>query len=189
MITDATTNLGEAEAAKVAKRKPDQSWRQDHLHLRWNGPGYVMSDEERAARRAAYAERDRVASKAHTRRREIERQAARAADAARLAEEVRKIRGEARLGLLPPPGRLAAVDMDALLLIGPLGAVGCGAALLRSLAVLMGKGRHPVPALVAAGSWKDEAALQTAVEAFRPRLAAIGLRLCRRKLGWRLTSA
>ncbi|MDP4022043.1 hypothetical protein Q8W71_05375 [Methylobacterium sp. NEAU 140] len=77
--------------------------------------------------------------------------------------------------------------MDAMLLIGPLGAIGCDATLLRSLAVLTGKGRHPVPSLLAVGRWKDEAALQAAVGAFRPRMAATGLRICRRKAGWRLT--
>lgn len=172
-----------------ARRKPDQGWRTDPRRLRRSSPNYVMSDEEREANRARYAERDRARSKRRTRDRELQRQAARAADAVSLAAQVAKVRHEARLGLLPPPGRLAAVDVAALLLLGPLGAVGCGATLLRSLDVLMGKGRHPVSVLVAAGPWTDEAALRAALDAFRSRLVAIGLRVCRRKAGWRLTRA
>ncbi|MCJ2087787.1 hypothetical protein MKK88_17630 [Methylobacterium sp. E-005] len=111
---------------------------------------------------------------------------AKAADAARLAAEVNRICSEIRLGVKPPAGRLAAVNMADMLLLGPLGAVGCGGALLRTLHVLAARRRHPVPCLMAAGRWQDEAALRAALEAFRPRLMAIGLRICRRKAGWRL---
>ncbi|ONF46915.1 hypothetical protein RSM1_22350 [Methylobacterium radiotolerans] len=83
------------------------------------------------------------------------------ADAARLAIEVDRIRSEIRVGVKAPAGRIAAVDAAAMLLIGPQGAV--GGALLRTLEVLVGKGRHPVPSLLVAGHWQDEAALRAAL--------------------------
>ena len=90
----------------------------------------VPTDEERAARREAYTERDRAAS----RQQEVLRQAARATDAARQAVEVAKVRSEVRLGILRPPGTLAAADMGSLLITGPLGSIGCPERLLRCLA-------------------------------------------------------
>ncbi|MCJ2102703.1 hypothetical protein [Methylobacterium sp. E-046] len=150
---------------------------------------YRMSDEERAARRVEYAARDRLHAATIRAKRAGERALAKEADAARLAAEVDRIRSEIRLGVKPPAGKLAAVDAAAMLLLGPQGAVGCSGALLRTLQVLVGKRRHPVPSLLAAGRWQDEAALRAALEAFRPKLAAIGLRVCRRKAGWRLARA
>lgn len=128
-------------------------------------------------------------SRLRARERELRRQAARAAEAARVAAETARVRSEARLGILPPPGKLASVDMDALIIAGPLGAVGLPAGVLRTLQVLAKGKRHPVPALIGAGLWRDEAALAAALDAARPRLAAIGLRICRRKSGLRLTSS
>ncbi|MCJ2018625.1 hypothetical protein MKK84_14460 [Methylobacterium sp. E-065] len=146
----------------------------------------VMSPEDRAARRAEYAARDRAHAAVIRAKRAHERALAKEADAARMAVEVARIRSEIRLGVKPPAGRLAAVDVPAMLLLGPLGAVGCGAALMRTCEVLAGRGRHPVPSLLIAGRWDDEAALRAALKAFKPKLAAIGLRVCRRKAGWRL---
>lgn len=42
-----------------------------------------------------------------------------------------------------------------------------------------------MPLLLAAGRWQDETALKAALEAFRPKLVAIELRVCRRKGGRR----
>ncbi|AWN36534.1 hypothetical protein [Methylobacterium radiodurans] len=123
------------------------------------------------------------------RERELRRQAARAAEASRVAAETARVRSEARLGILPPPGKLASVDLDALIIAGPLGAVGLPVGVLRSLQVLAQGKRHPVAALISAGHWRDEAALAAALDAARPRLAATGLRICRRKGGWRLAAA
>jgi len=156
------------------------------VYRRGGPPPHKMSDEERAARRAEYAARDRAHAAVIRAKRAHERVLAKEADAAQLAVEVDRIRSEIRLGVKPPAGRLAAVDVAGMLLLGPLGAVGCGGALLCTLEVLAGRGRHPVPSLLAAGRWQDEAALRAALEASRPRLAAIGLRICRRKAGWRL---
>lgn len=141
---------------------------------------------EAAARRAEYTARDRLHAATIRAKRAGARALAKEGDAARLAAEIDRIRSEVRLGVKAPAGRLAAVDVAAMLLLGPQGAVGCGGALLRTLDVMVGKGRHPVPSLLSAGPWQDEAALRAALEAFRPKLAAIGLRLCRRKAGWRL---
>lgn len=159
------------------------------VYRRGGPPPYRMSDEERAARRAEYAARDRAHAAVIRAKRAHERALAKEADAARLTAEVDRIRSEIRLGVKPPTGKLAAVDVAGMLLIGPLGAVGCGGVLLRTCEVLVGRGRHPVPSLLAAGRWQDEAALRTALEAFRPRLTAVGLRVCRRKAGWRLAPA
>ncbi|MET3485856.1 hypothetical protein [Methylobacterium sp. 1973] len=156
------------------------------IYRRGGPPPYRMSAEERAARRAEYAARDRLHAATIRAKRAGERALAKAADAARLAAEVDRIRSEIRLGVKPPTGKLAAVDVAGMLLIGPLGAVGCGGALLRTLEVLVGRGRHPVPSLLAAGRWQDEAALRAALKASRPKLAAIGLQICRRKAGWRM---
>lgn len=46
-----------------------------------------------------------------------------------------------------------------------------------------------MPSLLTAGRWQNEAALRAALEAFRPKLAATGLRVCRRKARWRLAKA
>lgn len=146
-------------------------------------PPYCMSGEEHAARPAEYAAWDRLHAAQVMARRANERASAKEADAARVIAEVTRI----RLGLKPPAGRLAAVDANAMLLLGPQGAVGCGGALLRTLETLSGRGRHSVPSLLAAGPWHDETALRAAMAAIRPKLAAIGLRLCRRKTGWRLS--
>lgn len=159
----------------------------ERRQLRRASPPYRMSDEERAARHAEYAARDRAHAALIRAKRAHERALAKEADAGRLAAEVARIRSEVRMGVKPPAGRLAAVDVAAMLLLGPLGAVDCGGALLRTLEVLVGKGRHPVSSLLAAGRWQDETALRAALEAFRPKLAAIGLRVCRRKAGWRLS--
>lgn len=180
------------------RRRLDRGWRERHLQGQADGTmprGQIQlryEDGELVFNRLGRPRMWSPAVEAATRpgrprSREVLRQAARAADAARVAAETARIRKEAVFGLLPPPGQLAAVDLEALLVIGPLGAIGGPAALLRSLQVLAQGKRHPVSALLP--GWRDEAALCAAVEAFRPRLAAVGLRVCRRKAGWRLASA
>jgi len=47
----------------------------------------------------------------------------------------------------------------------------------------VGRGRRPVPSLLAAGRWQDEAALKAALETLRPKPAAIGLRIFRQRPG------
>ncbi|MCJ2051249.1 hypothetical protein [Methylobacterium sp. J-070] len=163
--------------------------RQHNVYHRTPAPKHVMSPEERVARHAEYAARDRLHAAMVRAKRAHERALAKEADAVRLAAEVDRIRSEVRLGVKSPAGKLAAVDVAGMLLLGPLGGVGCGGALLRTMEVLVSKGRHPVPSLLAAGRWEDEAALRAAVEAFRPKLAAIGLRICRRKAGLRIAKS
>lgn len=192
----------------VPGRRPlDPGWRERHIQGQADGtmpPGLIPLTYEDGTPvldslgrprmwsphiEAATRKRPKSDRPTAPRARDLQRQSARAADIARVAAEVEKIRSEARLGILPPSGRLAAVDLDALIIAGPLGAVGLSASVLRSLQVLAQGRRHPVAALVAAAPWRDEAALTTAIEAARPRLAAVGLRVCRRKAGWRLASA
>ena len=146
-----------------------------------------MSPEERAARRAEYTARDKAHAALIRAKRAYERALVKEAEAGRLSAEVDRIRTEVRMAVKPPAGKLSAVDATAMLLIGPLGGVGCGGALLRTCEVLVGRGRHPIPSLLVAGRWEDEGALRAALEAFRPKLNAIGLRVCRRKAGWRFT--
>lgn len=183
------------------RRRLDRGWRDRHIQGQADGtmpPGQIQLRYEdgepvfdRLGRPRIWSSAVEIATRSRPSRadlRAVARQAARAADAARVAEEAARVRREARLGIVPPDGRLAAVDAAALLVIGPLGAIGCSSALTRTFEVLARGGRHPVEALVATG-WRDEATLDAAVEAFRPRLAAIGLRICRRKAGWRLAAA
>jgi hypothetical protein len=61
---------------------------------------------------------------------------AKKADAARLGAEVARVRSEIRVSVRPSAGKLVAVDVAAMLLLGPQGAVGYSGALLRTLDVL-----------------------------------------------------
>jgi hypothetical protein len=91
--------------------------------------------------------------------------------------------------LRPPPGRLFAVDGAALLLRGPQGGIGSTERMVRTLAPLAAGGRHLPAVLMAAGGWQDEEALQEALAGLGPKLAALGLRICRRKAGLRMAKA
>lgn len=72
------------------------------------------------------------------------------------------------------------------MVIGPYGAIGTTPILLRTQALLAGKGRHPPESLLSTG-WPDLEHLSTGLAAAGSTLAAVGLRLDRRKTGWRIT--
>jgi hypothetical protein len=57
---------------------------------------------------------------------------------------------------------------------------------VRTLAPLTAGGRHPPAALMAAGGWRDEAALREALAGLSGKLAVLGLRICKRKAGLRM---
>jgi hypothetical protein len=86
----------------------------------------------------------------------------------------------------PPPGKVFGVDTAGLLLIGPAGALGTTSRMARTLAPLAAGGRHAAAVLVAAGGWQDEDALRDALAALGPKLAVLGLRICKRRAGLRI---
>lgn len=163
--------------------------RSDSRHSFGARPIYDRGEIRRARGGGAHTARDKAHAAVIQAKWAHERALASEDDAARLAAEVARIRSEVCVGVKPLAGRLAAVDMVGMLLIRPLAGVDCGGALLRTCEVLAGRGRHPVPSLLAVGPWQDYAALRAALESFRPKLTAIGLRVCRRKAGGRLAKA
>ena len=76
-----------------------------------------------------------------------------------------------------------------MLLIDPGGRIGSSERAVKTLAPLATGGRHSAAVLVAAGGWRDEAALREALKALAAKLAAIGLRIDRRKTGIRMAKA
>jgi len=73
-----------------------------------------------------------------------------------------------------------------MVLCGPAGGIGSSRRIIETLQPLAQGGRHPAAALVTAGKWADEGALREALDALAPKLAVLGLRLCRRKAGLRM---
>lgn len=106
--------------------------------------------------------------------------------AARDAAAATVLRAQVQPSLRPPAGKVFDVDAAALLIRGQAGGLGSSERILRTLAPLAAGGRHPAVALVAAGGWRDEAALHEALSGLGPKLAALGLRICRRKAGLRM---
>ena len=119
----------------------------------------------------------------------IARLKAKADEAARNAAAAQALARQVQPGLRPPVGRLFAVDAAGLVLRGPLGGIGTSDRVVRTLAPLAAGGRHLPAVLVAAGGWQDENALRAALVAVAPKLAALGLRICRRKAGIRMAKA
>ena len=190
-MLDPTTTVGPAVStdlapAKPPRRKPDQSWRKRHLQHRWNPKPIPPTAEERAAARASYAARDRAAAAVIRENRRRARVAEKAAEAARLAQEARRLAPDVFTRIRPPHGRLMAVDVAALLIIGPAGAIGSTSLVIATMAILALGGRPNLEELVGAG-WRDEAHLQEGMTALEPKLTALGLRICRRKVGWRVS--
>lgn len=118
--------------------------------------------------------------------RTIARRREKAAAAARAAAAAQALQASVQRGFRPPPGKLFGVDAAALLLVGPAGALGTTNRMAQTLAPLAAGGRHTPAVLVAAGGWQDEATLGEALVAIGGKLAAIGLRICRRKAGLRM---
>lgn len=118
--------------------------------------------------------------------RTIARLRGKAEAAARDAAAARALRAQVQPGLKPPAGKLFDVDGAALVIRGPAGGLGTSERIVRTLAPLAAGGRHPEAALVAAGGWRDEAALREALAELSGKLSVLGLRICRRKVGLRM---
>ena len=121
--------------------------------------------------------------------REIARRRAKAEAEARAAVEAKALARQVQPGLRAPPGRLFALDAEGLVLRGPLGGLGASPRIIETLGPFAAGGRHPLSVLAAAGGWKDEAAVREALAGLGGRLGAVGLRLDRRKSGWRIARA
>ena len=107
---------------------------------------------------------------------------------AKVAAEASALQAQVQTGLKPPTGKLFGVEEAALMVIGPNGAIGTTALLVRTLALLSAKGRHDPEVLLSAG-WQDTEHLNAGLDAFAGKLAAVGLKLDRRKTGLRITKA
>ncbi|MCJ2017162.1 hypothetical protein MKK84_06955 [Methylobacterium sp. E-065] len=118
--------------------------------------------------------------------RTIARLKAKAEEAVRNAAAAQALARQVQPALRPPAGRLFAVDAAALLLRGPLGGIGSTERMVRTLGPLAGGGRHLPAVLVAAGGWSGEDALREALVGIGGKLAALGLRIDRRKAGIRM---
>ncbi len=118
--------------------------------------------------------------------RTIARLRAKAEGAGRDVEAARALARQVQPGLRPPPGRLFDVDAAGMVLRGPAGGIGSSTKIIETLAPLAQGGRHPAAVLVTAGKWVDEVALREALAGLGPKLAAVGLRICRRKAGLRM---
>lgn len=118
--------------------------------------------------------------------RTIARLRAKAETAARDVEAARALARQVQPGLRPSPGRLFDVDAAGMILRGPAGGIGSSSRIIETLQPLAQSGRHPAEALVTAGKWADERALREALTALAPKLAVLGLRVCRRKTGIRM---
>lgn len=106
--------------------------------------------------------------------------------AARAAAAAEALAKQVQSGLRTPPGRLFAVDANGLVLRGPAGGIGTSERVVRTLEPFSAGGRHSAATLLTAGGWASEAALCEALASLGPKLAAVGLRICRRKVGQRI---
>ena len=134
--------------------------------------------------RIDYAAMAAAANKAANRMR-AERMRAEAA--AKAASAVQALRSQVQPAFRPPPGRLWRVDAEARIIVGPAGGIGTTPVIVRTLEALATPGRHDEAVVAAAGGWRDVAQLREAMAGLAPKLAVIGLRLDRRKVGIRIT--
>jgi hypothetical protein len=115
------------------------------------------------------------------------RERQRAEAAAIAASAVKALQGQVQPAFRPPAGRLWKVDAEALIIIGPAGGIGTTPVIVRTLEALTTPGRHDEAVVAAAGGWRDVEHFREALAGLAPKLAAIGLRLDRRKAGVRIT--
>lgn len=169
--------LGPATAMPRPKRPAaDQSWRAHHRELKtkWAGAPVAKFDY-RAAMIAANRERNRQLAVT----RHAEKQAG-------VDQAVRVFQGQVMPAFRPPSGKLFGVDVEALIVIGPKGAIGTTAAMARLLAPLAAGGRHDEAEIAAVTGCRDVMHLRELLTGIAGKLAAIGLRVDRRKTGIRI---
>lgn len=165
-----------APAAKPKRPTPDQSWRAHHRELKakW-APPPVAKFDYRGAMIAANRERNlRLAA------------AKRAEAQARAEEATRMFQGQVMPGFRPPAGKLWGVDVEALMIVGPGGGIGTTAVMARILAPLAAGGRHDESVIAAETGCRDAVHLQELLTAMAGKLAAVGLRVDRRRTGIRI---
>lgn len=110
---------------------------------------------------------------------------AKAAAHERNAAAALALRAQVQKGFRVPAGRVFSVDVAALLIIGPAGALGTSPLVARTLEILAQGGRHAEADLVAAG-WRDADSLREGLASMGPKLVALGLRVDRRRAGVRI---
>ncbi|WP_244027751.1 hypothetical protein [Methylobacterium sp. E-016] len=116
--------------------------------------------------------------------------AARRAEAqARAEEAIRMFQGQVMPEFRPPAGKLWGVNVKALMVTGPGGGIGTSAAMARVLAPLAAGGRHDETEVAAATGCRDVTDLRERLTGIAGKLAAIGLRVDRRKVGIRIAKA
>ncbi|KQT96067.1 hypothetical protein ASG60_20755 [Methylobacterium sp. Leaf469] len=140
----------------------------------------------RADGRVDYAAMTAAANKAANRAR---RERLRAEAATIAASATRALQSQVQPAFRPPAGRLWRVDAEARIIIGPAGGIGTTPVIVRTLEALSTPGRHDEAVVAAGGGWRDVGHLREAMAGLAPKLAAIGLRLDRRKAGIRITKA
>lgn len=194
---DASRAAPEADPAAQMPRALEKGWHE--RHVRWQAEGRIppgrtqlrYEDGSLAFDRRGYPRMWSEAVAAATRKglrsqRTIAREQARREEASRQVEAVRAMRAQVQPGLRAAPGRLFTADLASLTLRGPAGGIGASERLMRTLVPLSESGRRPAAALQAAGSWADETSMFEALAALSGKLAAIGLRIDKRKAGIRM---
>lgn len=184
----AGTGSGPDPAAQPP-RPLDRGWRK--RHIRWQAEGIIPAGKtpllyedmtpvfNRRGTPRMWSEHVAIVTDPSLRSsRAIARERAKAAEDRRIAAEAAKLQGMVHRSLRPPAGRLWSVHADALLLIGPSGGIPVSSSAVAALEPLTSGGRHAL-------SDHDRAAL----DGLAPRLAAVGLRIERRKTGWRIARA
>ena len=101
-------------------------------------------------------------------------------------EAARVFQGQVMPGFRPPAGKLWGVDEAALMIVGPKGAIGTTAAMAKVLRPLAAGGRHDEAGIAAATGCRDVQQLREVLTGNAGKLAAVGLRVDRRKAGIRI---
>lgn len=117
--------------------------------------------------------------------RAIARVQAQASAKAGKAADVAILRAQVQHGFKPPRGKQFSVDVEGMMLIGPVGGIGVTSLMARTMEILTAPGRHAPEALLPAG-WRDMEHLQEGFQAFEPKLDVLGLRFSRTSTGWRI---
>lgn len=136
--------------------------------------------------RIDYAAMRNAVTKGTKTSRQINAAAERAATGERLSAVTAAIRSQVQSGFMLPPGKQWTVDVGALLLIGPAGAIGVSALMARTLVALSGSGRHDEARIVASAGCRDVPHLRELLAGIAGRLAAVDLRVDRRRTGIRI---
>lgn len=105
---------------------------------------------------------------------------------ARADEAARVFQAQVMPGFRPPAGKLWGVNEAAMMIVGPGGGIGTTAAMAAILAPLAVGGRHDEAGIAAATGCRDEAHLRELLTGMAGKLAAIGLRVDRRRAGIRI---